>query len=103
MDPEPPVYVAPSEEPSDYVEADEPAEPEVVYEPEPPVFPPPAAPELPTEKPSWLSSWMTELKMSPTRVDIPKPTVQKPVIKKPAYGIQTSYTRKWGKNAYTKP
>ena len=25
------------------------------------------------------------------------------MIKKPAYGITTSYTRKWGKSSYTKP
>lgn len=45
---------------------------------------------------------MLELKTTPTP-DLPKPTVQKAEVKKPTYGIQTSYTRKWGKSSYTKP
>ena len=45
---------------------------------------------------------MNELRTTPTP-DLPKPTVQKAEVKKPAYGIQTSYTRKWGKSSYTKP
>lgn len=103
VDPEPAVYVAPSAEPSDYVEAEEPAEPEPIWTPEPPVLPPPPAPKKPSESPSWLGSWMKELSTTPTP-DLPKPTVQvAEVDPKPAYGIQTSYTRKWGKSSYTKP
>jgi len=101
--PEPVVYVAPTEEPSDYVEVEEPAEPEVVYQPEPPTLPPPQAPEAPSSSPSWLNSWMTELAVTVTP-DLPKVTVQKAEVpEKPTYGIQKAYTRKWGKSAYTKP
>ena len=102
MDPEPVVYVAPTEEPSEYVEAEEPAEPEVVYEPAPPVLPPPRAPEKPSESPSWLASWMNELSTAPAP-DLPKPTVQKAEVERYPYGLQSGYTRKWGQNSYTKP
>lgn len=46
---------------------------------------------------------MTALETTPTP-DLPKPTVQVAEVKpKPAYGITSSYSRKWGRGAYTKP
>jgi len=74
------------------------------YEPEPPVLPPPQPKYEPVSaKPDWLSGWVTALKTTPTP-DLPKPTVQVADPKpKAAYGITSSYSRKWGRGAYTKP
>lgn len=100
-----PSTVPPTEEPSDYVEAV--VEPEVVepdYVPEPPVIePPPPTIAAPEAKPNWLLDWVDALAETPSPA-LPKPDVLTANPNpKPAYGIETSYTRKWGKSSYTKP
>ena len=103
-DPEP-SNVLPTEEPSDYVEAvDEPEVVEPDYVPEPPVIaPPPPTYASPEASPVWLTDWIDALAEKPSPA-LPKPDVLTANPNpKPAYGIEKSYTRKWGKSAYTKP
>ena len=100
-----PSTLPPTQEPSDYVEAE--VEPEVVepdYLPEPPyIAPPPPTIAEPETSPNWLVDWVDALAETPSPA-LPKPDVlTADPNPKPAYGISTSYTRKWGKSSYTKP